>query len=91
METSNYNNEVLATEEITQQKKICKCCGKELPLTAFHKQSKGYRNTCIACLRNNKGVSEKFKNFTSRELMEELRARGFNGKLKYYRVEEYEL
>lgn len=43
------------------------------------------------CERENKGVSDKFKNFTSRELREELQARGFHGTLKYYRVEEYKL
>lgn len=43
------------------------------------------------CEREKKGVSDKFKDFTSRELREELQARGFHGKLKYYRVEEYEL
>lgn len=45
----------------------------------------------MACERKENGISEKLKDFTSRELREELQARGFHGVLKYYRIEEYEL
>ena len=83
----NYNNEVLAVEETTQQKKVCKCCGKELPITMFNKRGPGYRNICISCERGESGASEKFKQFTSRELMEELRSRGFKGTFKRMKVE----
>lgn len=88
MADNKYSDVILAKIETTNEKKICKCCGKELPLSSFKRQSKGYRKICISCERNNNGVSEKFKNFTSRELMEELRSRGFKGTLKYIRVEE---
>lgn len=83
----DYSNEVLAIEETTQQKKICKCCGKELPITMFNKKGKGHRNTCISCERADSGASDKFKAYTSRELMEELHARGFKGTLKRMKVE----
>ena len=84
----NYNNEILAVEEATtEKKKKCKCCGKELPLTMFNKRGPGYRNICIYCERGKNGVSEKFKQFTSRELMEELRSRGFKGTFKRMKVE----
>ncbi len=83
----NYNNEVLAVEETVQHKKKCKCCGKELPITMFNKRGTGYRNICISCERSETGASDKFKDYTSRELMEELRARGFKGTFKRMKVE----
>ena len=79
----NYNNEILAVEETTTEKKKCKCCGKELPLSYFKKYAAGYRNICMACQRKENGVSEKFKDFTSRELIDELISRGYKGELKY--------
>ena len=85
---NNLNNEILATKEIVTQKKVCKCCGKELPITMFNKRGPGYRNICIVCERGDNGASEKFKQFTSRELMEELRLRGFKGTFKRMTVEE---
>lgn len=85
------NEKPLAVVVTINNKKKCKCCGKELPLDDFRKYANGHRNICINCERKKKGVSDKFKDFTSRELREELQARGFHGKLKYYRVEEYEL
>ena len=84
---SNYSNEVLAVEEIAQQKKKCKCCGKDLTITMFNKKGKGYRNICISCERADSGASDKFKEYTSRELMEELHARGFKGTLKRMKIE----
>ena len=83
----NYNNEILAVEETTPQKKVCKCCGKELPITMFYKRGTGHRNICISCERADSGASDKFKEYTSRELMEELHARGFKGTLKRMKVE----
>lgn len=85
---NNLNNEILAVKEVVTQKKICKCCGKELPITMFNKRGTGYRNICIVCERGDNGASEKFKQFTSRELMEELRLRGFKGTFKRMTVEE---
>lgn len=87
----DYSNEKLAVEETTTQKKKCKCCGKELPLTMFNKRGIGYRNVCISCERGESGASEKFKQFTSRELMEELRSRGYKGVLKRVKVEEVKI
>ena len=85
---NNYSNEVLAVEETIQQKKTCKCCGKELPITVFNKKGTGYRNICISCERGDSGASDRFKQYTSRELMEELRARGFKGTFKRMKIEE---
>ena len=87
----DYKDEVLATIETTINKKKCKCCGKELPITMFNKQGTGYRSICIACSRGQNGISERFKQFTSRELIEELRSRGFKGTLKHVKVETYNI
>lgn len=93
MENDNkdLHNEVLAKQESTIEKKKCKCCGRELPLTSFHRQSKGYRKICISCERNKTGVTERFKDFTDRDLMEELRSRGYKGTFKRMRIEEFTL
>ncbi len=61
--------------------KKCKCCGQELPLEAFDKYGSGYRSVCRTCRREQAGVTEKFKAFTSRELIEELKSRGYRGQL----------
>lgn len=84
-------DEVLATIETIKEKKICKCCGKELPITMFTKRGLGYRHICISCERGDTNASDKFKAFSSRELMEELRIRGFKGTLKYVKIEEFKI
>lgn len=93
MEDNNkqYNNEVLAEKETTDIKKKCKCCGKELPITNFNKKGSGYRTICIECERKNSGISDRFKSFTDRDLMEELRSRGYKGTFKKIEIKEYKL
>lgn len=81
----------LAIAITTNTKKKCKCCGKELPINYFNKRGPGYRNICMSCERDKTGISDKFKDFTSRELIEELRSRGYKGTLKYVKVEEFNL
>lgn len=88
---NNNNEQPLAIAITTNNKKKCKCCGKELPVTYFKRQSRGYRNICMSCERTNNGVSERFKDFTSRELIEELRSRGFKGQLKWVKTETFNL
>ena len=85
---NNLHEEVLAVPETAKHTKVCKCCGKELPLEAFGKWAGGYRKTCASCRRTNSGVSERFKDFTSRELIEELRSRGYKGTLTLIVKEE---
>ena len=50
-----------------------------------------YCDNCIYCERGKNGVSEKFKQFTSREFMEELHSRGFKSILKRIKVEEIKI
>lgn len=81
----------LATQIEIAEKRKCRCCGKTLPITYFKQYGRGYSKTCMACERNESGVSEKFKDFTARELIEELISRGYKGQLKYVKVETFNL
>ena len=68
--------------------KKCNKCGKMLPLDHFAKYGHGYRATCELCRREANGISEKFKSFKSRELIDELKSRGYKGKLTRVITEE---
>lgn len=80
-------------EEVVTTTKVCKCCGKELPLTEFRKNpsGEGYGNTCRKCIGDkvsktkieSSAKDERLINFTSRELIIELRNRGYKGKLTF--------
>ena len=83
--------------------KVCKVCGRELPLSDFQKRYlsvDGYANTCKGCVGRNisegrknkfsslsrkKGGNPDLAGFTPRELIEELKARGYKGTLKIER------
>lgn len=65
--------------EYTGEVKKCKLCGKELPFTHFKRRGSGYRTICIECEKRESGATDKFKDFTSRELIDELKARGYEG------------
>lgn len=77
--------------EYTSETKKCKCCGKELPLTHFQKRGTGYRNICNDCVKREAGATDKFKEFSSRELIDELKARGYEGQLTKKVVETIKL
>ena len=79
------------TPEYTGELKKCVICGKELPLSHFAKYASGYRKACNDCRRKESGATEKFKDFTSRELLEELKARGYEGTLVKKVVETIKL
>ena len=66
----------------TTETKKCKCCGEEKPLSEFNKRGTGYRNICKECQYSEDGASKKFKEFTARELWEELKRRGYKGPIK---------
>lgn len=62
--------------------RICKCCGKELPITEFNHYTKtNYRLICKQCQENNNPKDDRFNGIRSRELILELKARGYRGKL----------
>lgn len=82
----------IKTEHVyTGEKKKCVVCGKELPLTHFQKRGTGYRNICNDCLKRESGATDKFKDFTSRELIDELKARGYEGTITKKVVETIKL
>lgn len=79
--------------------KICRICGEEKPITDFptNKQYKNGYDTRCRCCKNDYvregyharkriskgGGNPNLANFTPRELIEELRARGYKGTLEY--------
>lgn len=80
--------------------KVCKCCGKELPLIKFYKNNATkdkHDNTCKECrkqkmAKNNKtpqpGIKATFRisDFEDNQLFAELRRRGYSGELHYSRI-----
>ena len=83
--------EIKVTPQYTGETKVCKCCGKELPLSHFGKRGTGYRNICNDCLKRESGATDKFKEFTSRELIDELKARGYEGTIQKKVIETIKL
>ena len=86
--------------------KICKVCGRELPIENFKSTRSGSKVcTCTECatkkLRENKAkrleekkdeiVKMSLQDFTARQLMEELARRGYTGTLDYTRVEHIDI
>lgn len=79
MDANNIDNINIVT---ATPLRICKCCGRELPITEFEQyRTNKYRWICKSCNNNNIPKNEKLKDITSRELILELRARGYRGKL----------
>lgn len=69
--------------------RTCSCCGKSLTISHFKSyKDNRYSRVCNDCKREKNGGSAKFEQFTTRELMDELKARGWNGKLRHIRIEE---
>lgn len=68
--------------EVAETKK-CSACGEVLPVDMFTRRGLGRENVCIKCKRKQSGQSEALAKFTPRELIEELKARGYKGTLTY--------
>ena len=95
----------LTIKQEIMETKVCKVCGQELPLsefkkTAFAPDGISTCNKCCARKAQEKRENNKLENrvgggngelarFTPRELIEELRSRGYKGKL--YVTREIEL
>lgn len=79
MDANNIDNVNIVT---ATPLRVCRCCGKELPITEFNHYTKtSYRWICKQCQENDDSKDDKFNGITSRELILELRARGYKGKL----------
>lgn len=85
-------------ENLPEEKKVCKGCGRELPLSCFkehNKSSDGHMSECNDCRRRKLSKKEAKVNplatFTARELMLELRNRGYEGTLEYTEVHKINL
>lgn len=69
--------------------KKCICCGRELPVSAFRrafKSADGFANTCRECKSGGADNNAPLSKFQPRELIEELRKRGYTGELKYIQI-----
>ena len=66
-----------------EETRKCRICGKILPVSKFDRFGKrGYHTACKACEGKDYSTDERFKDVTSRDLILELRARGYKGKLQ---------
>ena len=74
------NNPITTPVEETRK---CRICGKVLPVSKFERFGKrGYHTACKACEGKDYSTDDRFKDITSRDLILELRARGYKGKLQ---------
>ena len=81
-------NDSTTTTPVEETRK-CRICGKILPISKFEIYGKrGYHTACKACEGKDYGTDERFKDISSRDLILELRARGYRGKLQKVTVDE---
>lgn len=83
------NEPVNEPQVVIEKTRKCRICGKILPLSKFERfGNHGYHSACKACEGKDFGLDERFKSFESRELILELRARGYRGKLQKVTIDE---
>lgn len=76
--------------ENNKKNRICKCCGRNLPLNAFKLLGKlGYEHVCIDCKEAIKRNS--LEQYNTQAILKELRRRGVKGKFTFTRTETIEL
>lgn len=84
--TIKENSNITSPVEETRK---CKICKKVLPISKFDRFGKrGYHTSCKACEGKDCSIDERFKDITSRDLIVELRARGYKGKLQKVTIDE---
>lgn len=70
--------------DLTSETKKCKKCGRILPFAAFkrnYKSKDGYAYICKQCGSHTIHTNETLAEFTPKQLMDELAARGYHGTL----------
>lgn len=87
MEDNNQINSQTSTP--VEETRKCAKCGRVLPISKFERFGKhGYHRCCKACEGREYSTDERFKDIPSRDLILELRARGYKGKLQKVTVED---
>jgi hypothetical protein len=95
---------------VSDETKVCKCCGRELPIESFFLNRFGRTAVCKDCANKHRQDAKlgrrevdelkerlesakalKLSDFTPRELMAELKRRGYEGKITYTRIETIDL
>lgn len=79
---------------MAEETKICKTCGRELPLSDFYVAPQcngGYEPSCKECRRKKRKIQEQqrvlaLSEFHDEALMAELRKRGYNGELRLTKI-----
>ena len=90
-------SETAAMAASEEPMKVCKGCGRKLPLSAFalHDKSKdGHMSECKECRRRKSSKASKgnpLEKFTARQLMHELNRRGYDGEISYVEVHKIRL
>lgn len=95
-----------------QETKVCKCCGRELPISNFKKGRWGYVSVCNECDKQHRAENRQARidkakqkvedvraenrqlclsDFSPRELMAELKRRGYEGTLTYVETHTIDL
>lgn len=83
--------------ELPPPEKTCRRCGQSKPVTEFSacaKNKDGLQTYCKECMRElankrykeSKGLNPDLEAFSPRQLIAELRARGYRGELEYRQV-----
>lgn len=96
----------------TKETKVCRCCGRELPISSFKNGRWGVVSVCLDCDKKHRAEKRKARldeqkqkvedvraenrqlclaDFTPRELMEELKRRGYDGKITYVETHTIDL
>lgn len=95
-----------------QETKVCRCCGRELPIGNFKKGRWGYVSVCNECDKQHRAENRQARidkakqkvedvraenrqlclaDFSPRELMLELKRRGYEGKITYVETHTIDL
>lgn len=95
MKDLSYDN-VIVEEPATTETRECKSCGEILPMHKFKKYAGNINkrsHTCDNCRNKdtNEESNSELSKFTSRELIVELRKRGYSGELSFVTIKKVKI